>query len=305
MRPIDTRTREWKIKHHIGSLIRKICSASRGRLSDSSHYKNGLEAHIVTRDDFWLLESVVSTSKYISNYIVVDSSNDFFSKYNRALLEHYAPGKYTYIKEDVDQKTARQIAHKISTYEYIMHLDGDMVAVDRGWNSAEDLFKRLKGLPTIKYYDIYFPLLFIGDDLTKIQKVIYGYEDWIYSNSSDFRWSNARLDLPRIPLYYRKLLWDKPYFVHLNHIVDEEKYFKKLTTVMWQRDEVRQKFGNFQNFLQSIKESNTFSAADIQYLEYREEYGMIPSLLDRFANLSRQEIISVKKKEISGLIMPY
>ncbi|MEM0136348.1 MAG: hypothetical protein QXU18_14175, partial [Thermoplasmatales archaeon] len=134
---------------------------------------------------------------------------------------------------------------------------------------------------------------------------IYGYEDWIYSNSSNFKWTHSKLDLPRIPFFYRKILWDTPYFIHLNHIVDEEKYFKKLTTVMWQKEQVREKYGSFENFLHSIKESNYFYDNETRYIAYDDSLGKLPSFLDRFVGLNREEIIKLKKNEIENKIMPY
>lgn len=141
--------------------------------------------------------------------------------------------------KDVDQKTARQIIHNKSKRKWILHLDGDMIAVDNGFNSASLLFNFIHNLKQTKCYDIYFPLLFMGDSFDVLQSPPYGYEDWIYSNNGRFIWTNSKLDLPRIPLSFRKILIDIPFFIHMNQLFSDEKYFEKEAAPKWQNTDLQ------------------------------------------------------------------
>lgn len=303
VRPVSYMSSKWKTKHFIGKFIRLIASLI--VFSSDSNFKEGIVAHVVTRDDMWFCEAIASTSSFVDEYLVVDSSKDQFATYNQKVLQTFAENRYTYIRKDVDQRTARQILHKKSERKWILHLDGDMIAVDNGPNSAEILFSYIRNVKKNKYYDIYFPLLFMGDSFKVLQSPPYGYEDWIYSNFRDFEWTDRKLDLPRIPFRFRKVLIDIPFFIHMNHLFSDEKYFEKKASYRWQSIENQKKFGTFDAFLQYIRQTTEPYKRPDNYIPYSEKFGYLPTFVSRFVGKNRNEIISKKLEEINNVIIPW
>ena len=303
IRPISYMSPKWKIKHVGGKISRSIVSSlysNRG-----SNFKEGIVAHVVTRDDIWFCEAIASTSSFVDEYLVVDSSKQEFSDYNQKVLQEFSENKHTYIRKDVDQRTARQILHKKSDRKWILHLDGDMIAVDNGPNSAEILFSYIRSLKKNKYYDVYFPLLFMGDSFDVLQAIPYGYEDWIYSNFTGFEWTDRKLDLPRIPLRFKKILIDVPFFIHMNRLFSDEKYYEKEASIKWQNVENQKKYGNFDNFLEHVRQTAKPYSRPDDYIPYSKNFGNLPALVSRFSGKDRNEIISIKLAEINRMIIPY
>jgi hypothetical protein len=292
---------KWKIKHISGRISRLIVSSL---FSNRSNFEVGIVAHVVTRDDIWFCEAIASTSRFVDEYLVVDSSKDEFANYNQKVLQTFAENKHTYIRKDVDQKTARQILHEKSKKKWILHLDGDMIAVDNGFNSADLLFDIIRNLKQNKYYDVYFPLLFMGDSFDVLQSPPYGYEDWIYSNNEKFVWTNRKLDLPRIPMRFRKILIDIPFFIHMNQLFSDEKYFEKEAAPMWQNNELQKKFKDYESFLQYVKQTAKPYHRPDNYIPYATKFGYLPSIVYRFAGKTRNDIISMKLNEIRNKIIP-
>lgn len=302
-KPISYMSPKWKIKHLVGKISRLFVSTL--NFSPGSNFKEGIVAHVVTRDDMWFCEAIVSTSSFVDEYLVVDSSKNEFAKYNQKVLQTFAENRHTYIKKDVDQRTARQILHKMSERKWILHLDGDMIAVDNGPNSADFLFSYIHNIKSSKYYDVYFPLLFMGDSFEVAQSPPYGYEDWIYSNFKNFEWTDRKLDLPGIPLRFRKILIDVPFFIHMNRLYSDEKYYEKEASIKWQNKENQKKYGTFQAFLQYIQQTAEPYRRPNNYIPYSDHFGNLPTLVSRFVGKDRNKIISEKLEEIYNMIIPY
>lgn len=303
IKPVSYMETRWKIRHLEGKIIRAAVSAF-VRKSYNDPFRDGIVAQVITRDDIWLYEAIASTKNFVDEYIIVDSSNNLFAEYNKLILTRLLDGKYTYIRKDVDQRTARQIIHKMAKRKWLLRLDGDMIAVDRGFNSAENLFKIIRQLNDYKFHDIYFPLLFVGDSLKYLQNPPYGYEDWIYSNFNSFRWSNRKLDLPDIPLRFKKTLIDIPFFIHLNHLFPDFKYYEKYASPKWQTKENQDKYRTFENFVEHLRsDARTFKRPD-NYIKYSHTFGYLPTIVDRFVGMSREEILAIKMREIKDKIIP-
>ncbi|WP_010916401.1 hypothetical protein [Thermoplasma volcanium] len=169
----------------------------------------------------------------------------------------------------------------------------------------QDFINYVRTLPKNKYYDIYFPLLFIDTELDRIQESVYGMEDWIYSFSKDLKWVPRRTDCPATPLYYKKIVVSTPYMVHLNRLFDKEKMILKQASWEWMKPEIRKKYGSIENFIKERRNDFKTDFGEHNTLYYDEsKFCKLPRVLERFRGMKSEDIIKQKTYEINNGIFP-
>ncbi len=205
-------------------------------INKKEDFEIGISANIVTKDDIWLEESIRSIMNFVNEMVIIDSSSLNYKKINEEIIKSLndkIPIKYVW--KDLNITDARNLAHSMSRYSYILHWDGDMIAYDSGKNSIANIFNILKDEEFHKfYYEIFFNVLRVGYSLNTVtdRDTRYHREAWLYSNSTRMRWESRRLplsissrkiDQPIFHLFYKRRTFDRIYGLHLHLIQHRDK----------------------------------------------------------------------------------
>jgi hypothetical protein len=248
--------------HYAGSFLRSTVAPIYSRFVQKVQYPDGVSANILTKNDVWLRESIMSIKDYVDEFIIIDSSDDNYYQRNLRLFDELQLKNLTHIRKEVDIYTGRVLSNSLSKYRWILHWDGDMVALDSGINNISNLFERIK---TIKgehsYYEIFFPLVITGSSVNTLSTQGYQVEPWIYSNCDKFQWAlkklgksgDASIERAKFPLFYRKLYLNTVYGMHLKYLFPVDKLILKKVQYLWMNPEIRERYSSFENFLSDYK----------------------------------------------------
>lgn len=294
-----------------GKILRSFFSLIPISIYGDIRFKRGITFNIVTRNDPWFLESLLSILDIADEVVVVDSSDVPYCDYNAEIINRLNSGKLRYIHEDVNIQQAREKAKKFSTREVICHWDADMIAVTGGKDGLDALIARL--LDRKDKFVVYFPIITFFTNLETILSKPYHSEGWIYSNS------NREFYRPRIenaktgtvvegfqpPLYFKKLEIEKPLALHMSLMMPREKLAQKHLQKVWMNEEYKSRYNSFSEFLNDLKDSVEINS-DYDTETYSvERFGTYPKWLERFLTMEYSEILSIKMEEIRTLKIPF
>lgn len=305
--PIDSPLR-FKLRriaiHYAGLFLRSTVAPIYSIFVKEVQYPDGFSANILTKNDVWLRESILSIKNYVNEFIVIDSSDDDYYNRNVRLFEELQLKNLTHIRKEVDIYSGRVLSHSLSKYRWILHWDGDMVALDSGKNDISILFKRISKIKgKHRYYEVYFPLVITGSSVDRLSSQRYQVEPWIYSNSDKFKWTLKKLgkfgkssiERAKFPLFYRKIYLNTVYGMHLKYLFPVEKLIIKKLQYQWMNPEVREKYGSFSNFLNANKESISVDdlISDIGPID-NKIIESLPSSLLEYKGLGLEETVNRK-----------
>ncbi len=216
--------------------------------------------------------------------------------------------------KDLNITEARNLAMSMSNYSYILHWDGDMIAFSSGANILGNLTEMIKNEQKFRkyYYEIFFTVLRMGYSLNKVtdKDSRFHREAWLYSNSAKMRWESKplpfskgdkRIDQPIFPLYYRKLVINKIYGLHLHLIQPPDKLKKKVLYNYWTNPEIKKKFRNYEEFYETYM--NKISNDDIFAIKEFDLDGIqITDILNKYREMSYYDIIKAKASEYPWIL---
>ena len=294
-----------------GSTARSIASRFPVSFFGDKTFSPGVSANIITRNDPWFLESLLSVIDMVDEIIIVDSSTDFYSSYNRNIVTKLKNKKINYFQEELNIKEAREMAKSKSTKEIIFHWDADMVTTVEGKDFIKDLLGKLKSYNG--KFVFYFPIVTFFMNFSTVISNYYHLEGWIYSNSNkDFykprfeeKDKGTMVEGFSPPLYFRKLNHKGPLALHLSLMMPEEKLFQKRLQKLWMNPEFKRQYSNFEDMKNKCSQSIDLG------LEYEKEiyddskFGKIPLCLERFKGLEVDVIVEKKLNEIKQMEFPF
>lgn len=296
--------------HYAGSVIRSIISPIYSQFVEKVPYQDGISANILTKNDIWIRESIESIKDFVDEFIIIDSSDEDYYQRNAKLFKELRLKNIQHIRKEIDIYSARVLSHSMSKYRWILHWDGDMVALDSGKNDISNLFKRLKTISGKKtYYEIYFPLAITGSTIEKMSTQGYQVEPWIYSNCDKFKWElkklgksgNASIERAKFPLFYRKIYLNTVYGMHLKYLFPIEKLITKKVQYLWMNPDIREKYSSFRDFIEYYKKRISVDDLISDFCDLDEtNMGKMPKLLEPYVGLDHESIVN-KKLNRDGL----
>ena len=299
------------LKVRLGSILRSTFSKLPVTLFGDRHFDRGLSFNIVTKNDPWLLECIASIIPHADEIIVIDSSDDDkYISYNKKLIEMVSENvRIKYFFEDLRVTQARRKAKDNSSKEIIVHWDADMVAFDQGKGSFSEIIDTISPGKMKKYVE--FPLLTPCHDLKKIAIKPIDIEPWIFSNTV------KELYIPRPgdknseemvegftpPKHYKRIMLDYFGAVHMRRLMPPEKaYYKKYQGYLL-NEKFMEKYKDYNN----LKEQFHADMAEENPICVNHDdaiHGPYPLELNRFINLSHDELLGKKINEIETLLIP-
>lgn len=270
--------------------------------SEREKFKDGISVVVITKDDIWLNESLKSIEKYVDELVIVDSSSSEYLRRNEQLLTELSIPIIKHTVKELNKRDARKLAYQSCTKNWILIWDGDVVAMDDGVNDISNLINYIKNLKTKRYYyKIYFPQILIGKNFREVQKQYFHLEAWLVSNSTHFRWNTRKIwDRPIMPLFFKKIVLDTPYALHINHIRPLEMELNRTISIEWYKSQARGEEIDYETFYNSypivpkpleLPEGEPYSEHIL---------GRIPKFLQKYINLDYEEILDQKHQEIFG-----
>lgn len=292
--------------HYAGFAVRKLIAPIYSRFVEHPNYKPGISANILTKNDVWLREALISIKDYVDEFVIIDSSNEIYYNRNLRLLEELNLKNVKHVRKETDIYNARVLSHSLSEYSWILHWDGDMVAFDSGDNNLSHLINIVKELINKRvYYEIFFPLVITGSRVDRVSIQGYQVEAWLYTNSPKFKWvlkklgkgGEAYIERARFPLFYRKMYLDIPYALHLKFLFPIDKLVLKKVQYKWMNPDVREKYSNFEEFLQEQKsrlnvDDLITDDGDLDELKN----GKLPKILEPYRKIELPDLINMKNR---------
>ncbi len=257
--------------------------------------KYGISACVVTKNDMWLEESLLSVRDYVDEFVIVDSSKEEYRKRNEALIKKLEPKDVIYIYRDVTLREGRKILYAKATRTWMITWDGDVVAMDSGRFNFGRLVDFLKTLDHEKYfYEIYFPQILVGRNFEEVQKRELQVEHWVLSNYKKFKWTKKTWDQPSIPLFFRKVDLDTPYALHINKIRQEYKERERQLLVKWYKTEMLQGSMPFEKYREMhFPEFRSEGVEAMEVIPHDErKHGSIPRILEKYKGMSFDQIVA-------------
>lgn len=291
--------------HYTGFAARAVFPIIH-RVMKREKFKEGISVNLITKNDPWLYESLKSIEPYADEFVIIDSSSKKYLERNKRIFQGIKDKEVTYKEVEMDIFHARNYAHLLSTRNWILHWDGDMVAFDRGLRAFSSLMELISSLNPQYYYEIFFPLVNLGSDFTKVAKDKYHVEAWLYSNSTHFKWNLKkilknnfrRIERPDFPLFYKKLYLNETYGLHLKFLSTDEKEAIKQLQFNWLSPEIKAEYGTYENFFSERKKGlNLQPSIDEQNID-RDIFDAIPVILEKYKNLQRNDIFERKESEM-------
>ncbi len=293
--------------HYAGIVARSTIAPIYSLFVQKVPYADGISANILTKNDIWLRESIESIKDYVDEFVIIDSSDENYYKRNLKMFEELKLKNLKHIRKEVDIYTGRVLSHSMSQYRWILHWDGDMVALDSGDNDISILFNKVRNIKGKRaYFEIFFPLAITGSSVDKLSSQGYQVEPWIYSNCDKFKWElkklgktgNASIERANFPLFYRKLYLNTVYGMHLKYLFPLEKLIIKKVQYYWMNPDIRKKYADFEEFLNHYKQKTSVNdlISDSGPLD-ESNMGKLPTLLLPFKGLNHEELVNKKLKE--------
>ena len=291
-----------------GHFLRLCLSNLPLSLYHDHYFEKGVSFTILTKNDPWLLESLVSVHHLADEIVIIDSSDDSdYIKYNDMIVNKLK-GKVVinYIFEDMRITQARRRAKSESSKEIIVHWDADMVALDNGPGSLSKIINLVKSIKVKKV--VYFPLLTPYNDLTKVVTKPIDIEGWIFSNTTKelYRPRSAAPNSEKFvegfnpPKYFRRIVLNSFGGIHLKYVVPSEKTMYKQYDGYLINDKLVEKYGDYKSMRENLKEFSPDKEPNWE--PYNESiYGSYPKILERFVGLLKQDIIKIKQDEIKNM----
>lgn len=305
-------THDRTAKSLAGSIIRKAFSILPASIYGDASFPRGISTHIVTRNDPWFFESLLSIRDLSDEIIIVDFSEDPYLSYNHKIIERLSDERIRYVSKELNILEARRLAKSLSTKEIILHWDADMIAFDSGANTLSMVLNNFCKISKSKKFLIFFPIVTFFGDLDHILSPPFHTKAWVFSNTRKEiyspRYEDSRLGTVlegfHPPLYFRKFQLHFPLAVHMNLIMPTEKLVQKHLQKLWMNSRYREKYGTFQNLRDNmagmVKIENQYQT--VKYSDVVKS--PLPQPLTRFMDVSSDAIIDMRTTEIVNSIIP-
>jgi hypothetical protein len=293
--PFSLKARRF-LGHWAGATARAVVAPLYAATHAREKYAPGVSANVITRNDPWLPESLASIRSHVDEFVVIDSSTPAFRERNERLLRELELPNLVYRPEVVDIFEARRRATGLTTRQWALRWDADIVA---NANIAE-LFRRIAALPTERYYyEVFFPLVNVGQSLDRVSTQTFQVEAWLYSSSQHFRHHLRRLftgepgqtDEPRVPLFYRKLYLNDVYGIHLARFMPMSKLVEKRLHFLWMEPSVKSQYRDYDAFYGTMRPQIEGTIRDEATLPYDpSRFGPLPTELLPYRGRSPDQI---------------
>ena len=300
-----------RTKTSIGHFLRLFLSFLPLFFFRDQYFENGVSFTILTKNDPWFLESIVSIYTLADEIVIIDSSDNLeYVRYNKMIVDKLkSKVAIKYIFEDLRITQARKRAKSESTRETIVHWDADMVALDKGPGNLENIINYVKPLKSKRV--VYFPLLTPFNNFNTVTADHIDFEGWIFSNTVKEIYrpkpvtpgSEKFVEGFSPPKYFRRIVLNYHGGVHLKYLVPSEKAIYKQFDGYLINDKLVEKYGDYN----SLRENLTNFSLDEEpnWETYNEStHGPYPKILERFVGLSKSEILKIKQAEIKNMTIP-
>ena len=299
------------LKTFSGHIVRSVISNIPVSFYNDHYFEQGVSLTILTKNDPWFAESLVSVYTYADEIIIIDSSDETdYINYNRLIIDKLRKKvDIKYYSEDIRITQARRKAKEESSREIIVHWDADMIAIEDGPSCLGQIIDEVKSVKVKKV--VYFPLLTPYYVLSRVTTYPLDIEGWIFSNTSKELYRPRSGD-PKSekfvegfspPKYFKRIAYNSVAGVHMKYMMPSDKALYKKYEGYLLNDKFMEKFGNYDTLKRQLP--NYSADAEPSWGEYDEHiHGKYPVLLRRFFGLSLSEIVKVKIDEIKNLVIP-
>lgn len=295
-----------------GSIVRGMFSALPTGFYGDISFPQGISVNIVTRNDPWFLESLLSILNLSDEIIVVDSSEEPYLSYNHKVIEYLNDDRIKYISRELNILEARRLAKSLSTKEIIIRWDADMIAFDGGKDPLSARLNKFANISSNRKFIVLFPIVTFFGDLDHVLSPPFQSEAWIFSNTKKElyrpRYEDSKIGTVlegfHPPVYFRKYIIDSPLAVHMSLIMPVEKIIQKHLQKLWMNNSYREKYGTFQEMRDEIGK-NIKIENQYRTVKFSDSIqNPLPRLLSRFEGMTSKTIIEQRMGEIENLLVP-
>jgi glycosyltransferase involved in cell wall biosynthesis len=231
-----------------GYVLRKFCSfapyLSLVPKANAFPRKDGISALVKTRNEPWIVPSLVSIKDFADEIILVDSSTDSTLEKIKKAVDEYGVN-VNYIHRMCDIREAYKVALGMSRCKWLLKWDGDFIAYTSRINKLKD---HLTNLSEEKYYIIEFSHICVDLDFFHVDKRhIYHTEGWLFTYSPIL---HAYVEKHAFPRYFEKKLLKDVYAMHLRTVKPALRVFDNCRQGEWTMEADKEKFSNsYQEYL--------------------------------------------------------
>jgi hypothetical protein len=284
------------VGHWAGAAVRTVVPPLHALVYPREQYAPGVSANIVTRNDPWLPESIASIREHVQEFIIVDSSTSPYKERNERLLKEWDLPGLVYRHAELDIFEARKLASSLTTRDWALRWDSDIVATAR----IGELIRLLGTLNRRRYYyEIFFPLVNVGRSLDRVPTQTFQVEAWLYSSSRSFSHhlrplltgEAGQTDEPGVPWFYRKRYLNEVYGIHLARFMPISKLVEKRLHFLWMDPGTKSRYPDYETFYSEMRPKVEGTIRDEPTLPYDEaRFGPLPKELLPYRGRTPDEI---------------
>lgn len=269
-----------KIKKIVGFRERVAMVASwlppLGILPKPKSMPMGISINIaVQNEEDWIGPTLISLKDFADEFIIIDngSTDRTMEIVNLVIREHGLKNVKIFQMPEANYYEVREVGLRNAGFHWFVRWDGDIVAHTSGPFTIQHLREKILGLPTNRFFVIYYPHVCLeGDLFHQLPNNELHIEDYIFTNSSDIRYpTSGRFVSPLPPIYYKRLHWKESCSFHMKSVKSAKHYLFRYYRTDW-RD-----LGDYRQFptLESYVTYRVNKDFDIDELTKAEKHHMI------------------------------